>query len=157
MRVGIGFDVHKLETGKPLILGGVTIPHPHGLSGHSDADVLGHSLIDAMLGAAALGDIGSHFPSSDAQYAGMSSLLLLAKINDLITANGWQLTNLDATIVAERPMLSPYIDAMRSHLCNTLGMRLDEVSIKAKSTNGVGHIGREEGISAHAIVGIEQI
>lgn len=157
MRVGIGFDVHKLETGKPLILGGVTIPHPHGLSGHSDADVLIHSLIDAMLGAAALGDIGSHFPPSDAQYAGMSSLLLLAKVNDLITANGWQLTNLDATIVAERPMLSPHIDAMRSHLCNTLGMRLDEVSIKAKSTNGVGHIGREEGISAHAVVGIEQI
>jgi 2-C-methyl-D-erythritol 2,4-cyclodiphosphate synthase len=155
MRVGIGYDVHPLVKGRPLVLGGANIPSAKGLSGWSDADVLTHAIMDALLGAAALGDIGKHFPPGDPQYHNISSLLLLAKVRDKLVANGWHIVNIDATIIAEKPPLSDFIAPIRLNLSRTLGIAVGLVSIKAKTTNGLGFAGREEGIAAHAVVLLE--
>ena len=155
MRVGIGYDVHPLVEGRPLLLGGVPVPHPRGLEGHSDGDVLVHAIIDALLGAVALGDIGQHFPSGDPRYQGISSLRLLEETLRLLQAHQWRVTGVDATIVAEQPRLSPSIPAMRQRLAEVLGLPLDSVSVKAKTTNGLGFIGREEGMAAQAVATVE--
>ena len=150
MRAGIGYDVHPLTPGSRLVLGGVEIPFDKGLSGWSDADVLTHAVIDALLGAAALGDIGSHFPPGDPQYQDISSLVLLEKVRSELTENGWQIENIDATVVAEKPRLSPHIDEIRRKLSQTLSVPMDKVSVKAKTSGGLGSIGRGEGIAACA-------
>ncbi len=157
MRVGIGYDVHPLVPGRPLVLGGVTVPYPQGLQGHSDGDALTHALVDALLGAAALGDIGQHFPSSDPRYRGISSLRLLDETRGLLEARRWRVTGVDATIVAERPLLSPFIPTMRQRLAETLQLPLDRVSVKATTTNGLGFIGRGEGIAAQAVATLEEL
>lgn len=151
IRIGNGYDIHRLVLGRPLILGGITIPHEKGLLGHSDADVLTHAIMDALLGALSLGDIGVHFPPSDAQWAGADSLKLLAQVNQLILAEGWQVGNLDTVIVAERPKLKPHIDAMRSRLAQVLGVDPQQVGVKATTNEQLGPTGREEGIAAHAV------
>ncbi len=150
MRVGTGYDVHPLAPGRRLVLGGVEIPFSKGLSGWSDADVLTHAVIDALLGAAALGDIGRHFPSGDPEYQDISSLLLLERVRQELAENGWQIENIDATVVAEQPKLIEYIDEMRQKLSRTLGIAFDRVSVKAKTSAGLGFVGRGEGIAAHA-------
>ncbi len=155
MRVGTGFDAHRLVPGRPLILGGVSVPHVTGLAGHSDGDAAVHAIIDALLGAAALGDIGTHFPDNDTRYEGVSSLSLLAQVNELLTQNGWRVRNVDATIVAERPRLAPHVEQMRGIVGECLGLGPDKVSIKATTTDGMGFTGNEEGIAAHAAVTIE--
>ena len=131
MRVGMGYDVHKLVEGRKLILGGVEIPHTLGLLGHSDADVLVHAIMDALLGAAALGDIGKHFPDTDPQYAGISSMKLLAHVRDLIMNEGYVIENIDATVIAQKPKLRPYIDEMEKNIADTLGIALNQINIKA--------------------------
>ena len=150
-RIGIGFDVHALVAGRPLVIGGVTIPYPTGLAGHSDSDVLLHAVIDALLGSLALGDIGRHFPDTDAVYAGADSRLLVRRTLDLVTARGYEVGNVDATIVAQAPRLAPFIDAMRANLAADLGCPLDRVSIKATTTERLGFTGREEGVAAQAV------
>lgn len=157
MRVGTGFDAHRLVEGRPLVLGGVVVPYHHGLAGHSDGDVAVHAIIDALLGAAALGDIGHHFPSSDPQYKDISSLALLALVRDLLAAHGWQVRNVDATIVAERPRLAPYVQRMRQAVGASLRLEPELISIKATTTDGMGFAGREEGIAAQAVVLIEPV
>ena len=152
IRAGTGYDVHAFAEGRPLVLGGVTIPHERGLQGHSDADVLSHAIGDAMLGAAGLGDIGIHFPDSDAHYRGISSLVLLQRIVDALGESGYTISNVDATVVAERPKLSPYVSQMRSRIGKALGLPDDRVSIKATTSERLGFTGREEGIAAHAVV-----
>ncbi|MSP79108.1 MAG: 2-C-methyl-D-erythritol 2,4-cyclodiphosphate synthase [Dehalococcoidia bacterium] len=156
-RVGIGYDVHPLVAGRPLILGGVTVPFDKGLQGHSDGDVLLHALIDALLGAAALGDIGTHFPSSDERYRGISSLLLLEQAAALLRRHGWRVHNTDVTIVAQAPVFKPFIEPMRQAVAARLGVGLDSVSIKAKTTDGLGFEGRGEGIAAHAVAMITKV
>lgn len=151
MRIGTGYDVHQLGEGLPLWLGGVQIPHTHGLIGHSDADVLLHAICDALLGAAALGDIGKHFPDTDPQYKGISSLKLLAYVGALLNEKGYTIGNIDSTIAAQRPKLAPYILQMRKNIAHTLGIDIDRVSVKATTTEHLGFEGREEGISAQAI------
>jgi len=151
MRVGIGYDVHPLVPGRRLVLGGLEIPFEKGLYGWSDADVLTHSIIEALLGAAALGDIGSHFPPGDPAYKNISSLELLKKVNDKLAEKGWLIDNIDATVVAERPKLREFIDRMRQQLSQTLGIQMDQVSIKASTSNGLGFEGRGEGIAAHSV------
>ena len=151
MRIGAGYDVHPLTTGRRLVLGGVDIPFDRGLDGWSDADVLIHAIIDALLGAAALGDIGRHFPAGDPEYKDISSLVLLKKVKDKLVEKGWLIENIDATIVAEQPRLSDFIDRMREKLSQTLGTTLDQVSIKASTSNRLGFIGRGEGIAAYAV------
>lgn len=143
--------MHQLGEGLPLWLGGVQIPHTHGLIGHSDADVLLHAICDALLGAAALGDIGKHFPDTDPQYKGISSLKLLAHVGDLLNEKGYTIGNIDSTIAAQRPKLAPYILQMRENIAHTLGIDVDRVSVKATTTEHLGFEGREEGISAQAI------
>ncbi len=143
--------MHRLGEGLPLWLGGVQIPHTHGLIGHSDADVLLHAICDALLGAAALGDIGKHFPDIDPQYKGISSLKLLAHVGDLLNEKGYTIGNIDSTIAAQRPKLAPYILQMRGNIAHTLGIDVDRVSVKATTTEHLGFEGREEGISAQAI------
>jgi len=155
MRAGIGYDVHPLTPGRRLVLGGIEIPFTRGLSGHSDADVLTHAIIDALLGAAALGDIGSHFPPAEPQYKDISSLVLLQRVRDKLKQNGWQVSSIDATIVAEEPRLRDFIDRMRQRLCQALGIMASRVSIKATTSSGLGFVGRGEGIAAHAIAIIE--
>ena len=155
MRVGIGYDVHPLTPGRRLVLGGVEIPFDKGLSGWSDADVLTHAIIDALLGAAALGDIGSHFPPGEPQYRDISSLVLLEKVRDELAKNGWQVDNIDATIVAEQPRLRDFIDAMRQQLSETLGINISQVSVKASTSAELGFVGRGEGIAAYAVVMLE--
>lgn len=155
MRVGTGYDVHPLTPGRRLVLGGVEIPFGKGLSGWSDADVLTHAVIDALLGAVALGDIGGHFPPGDPQYKDISSLVLLQKVGDKLTEDGWRIGNIDATIVAEQPELSGFIDEIRRQLSQSLGIVRDKVSVKAKTTNGLGFIGRGEGIAAYAVALLE--
>lgn len=150
-RIGTGFDVHALAAGRALVIGGVTIAHPTGLVGHSDADVLVHAIIDALLGALALGDIGRHFPDTDATYAGADSRLLLRHTLNLVGASGYEVGNVDATIVAQAPKLAPFIEAMRANLAADLRCPLDRVSIKATTTERLGFTGREEGIAAHAV------
>jgi len=154
VRVGIGYDAHKLTAERPLVLGGVVVPYGYGLAGHSDGDVVVHAIIDALLGAAALGDIGTHFPSEDTQYEGVESLPLLAKVGDLLAGKGWQVRNVDATIIAERPRLAPYIPQMRQAVGRCLALDLDRVSIKATTTDGLGFTGTGEGMAAHAVVSI---
>lgn len=156
LRVGIGFDIHALVTGRRLVLGGTEIPFAKGLSGWSDADVLIHAIIDALLGAAARGDIGSHFPPGKPEFKDISSLILLARIKDELTENGWQVNNIDTTIVAEKPKLSDYIGRMRRQLSQTLGIDIDQLSVKASTSDKLGSIGRGEGIAAYAIVTLEE-
>lgn len=151
MRIGTGYDVHRLGEGLPLWLGGVLVPHTHGLIGHSDADVLLHALCDALLGAAALGDIGQHFPDTDPQYKGISSLRLLAHVRTLLNQHGYTVLNIDSTIVAQRPKLAPFIPQMRRNIADTLGLDLHQVSVKATTTEHLGFEGREEGISAQCV------
>lgn len=154
-RIGTGYDVHRLAEGLPLWLGGVRVPHTHGLVGHSDADVLLHAICDALLGAAALGDIGKHFPDTDPQYKGISSLKLLAHVGRLLRKKGYTIVNIDSTIIAQRPKLAPYISLMRQNIADTLGLDIDRVSVKATTTEHLGFEGREEGISSQAIALIE--
>jgi 2-C-methyl-D-erythritol 2,4-cyclodiphosphate synthase len=156
LRVGIGYDVHALSAGRRLVLGGVEVPFELGLSGWSDADVLTHAVMDALLGAAALGDIGRHFPPGDPQYEGVSSLTLLAKVKELLAEKGWQVNNLDATIIAERPRLSEYINDMREKLCQTLGIDMERVSVKASTSDGLGFTGRGEGIATYAVAALKE-
>ena len=151
MRIGHGYDVHRFKKGRKLILGGVEIPYEMGLDGHSDADVLLHAVMDALLGAAALGDIGKHFPDTDPQYKGISSLKLLAHVGNLLKEHGYQVGNIDSTVAAQRPKLAPYIPQMRQNIADTLGISLDQVSVKATTTEHLGFEGRMEGISAQAI------
>jgi len=155
IRIGIGYDVHPLTPGRQLVLGGVEIPFAKGLSGWSDADVLTHAVMDALLGAAALGDIGSHFPPGEAQYKDISSLVLLEKVRNDLAKNGWQVNNIDATIVAEQPKLRSFIDTMRQQLSQTLGINIGQVSVKASTSAGLGFVGRGEGIIAYAIAVLE--
>ena len=151
MRIGIGYDVHPLTQGRRLVLGGMDIPFDKGLDGWSDADVLTHAVIDALLGAAALGDIGRHFPPGDPEYKDISSLVLLKKVRDKLAEKGWLIDNVDATIVAERPRLRDYIDKMREQLSQTLEIDIGQVSVKASTSNQVGSIGRGEGIAAQVV------
>ena len=150
-RVGIGYDVHRLALGRPLILGGVEIAHETGLEGHSDADVLTHAVIDALLGAAALGDIGEHFPDTDPAYRGADSLKLLAAAVEKLAQRGAKPVNVDATVVMERPKLAPHKDAIRHRLAAALGLSEDAVSVKATTGEGMGFVGRQEGVAAHAV------
>lgn len=151
LRIGHGYDVHKLVPNRDLILGGVTIPYEKGLLGHSDADVLIHAVCDSLLGALALGDIGKHFPNSDAQYAGIDSRLLLLRTAELIREKGWQIANIDATVIAEAPRLAPYIQTMRENITNVLGLPPDTVSVKATTEEHLGFTGQGLGIAAHAV------
>ncbi|MGD0780542.1 MAG: 2-C-methyl-D-erythritol 2,4-cyclodiphosphate synthase [Dehalococcoidales bacterium] len=155
MRIGIGYDAHPLVKGRKLVLGGVVIPYAKGLDGWSDADVLTHAVMDALLGAAALGDIGRHFPPGDAQYKDVSSLVLLEKVVAKLAEGGYGLGNIDATVVAEKPQLSEYIDDMRRNLSRVLGIDVNRVSIKARSNNGLGDIGKGKGIAVYAVAMIE--
>ena len=151
MRIGTGYDVHKLTTGRKLILGGVEIPHTLGLLGHSDADVLLHAVMDALLGAAALGDIGKHFPDTDEQYRGISSRKLLSHVGGLLSDRGYDVENIDATIIAQKPKLRPYIEEMEANIARTLGLETDQVNVKATTEEGLGFTGAQEGISAQAV------
>lgn len=151
MRIGMGYDVHKLVPDRDLILGGVKIPHELGLLGHSDADVLLHSIMDALLGAAALGDIGKHFPDTDPAYKGADSVKLLEHVGRLIREAGYSIENIDATIIAQRPKMRPHIDTMRRNIKEALGIELDQINVKATTEEGLGFTGSEEGISAQAI------
>ena len=152
MRIGHGYDVHRLTPGRKLILGGVDIPHHLGLLGHSDADAAVHALCDALLGAAALGDIGQHFPDTDPAYAGADSLVLLGRVMELLKDEGWRVENADLTILAQRPKLKPHIPQMRQNLARAMGVPVTAVSVKATTEEGLGFTGREEGIAAHAVV-----
>jgi len=151
MRIGIGYDIHPLTQGRRLVLGGIEIPFGKGLSGWSDADVLTHAIIDALLGAAALGDIGSHFPPGEPEFKDISSLTLLEKVRDRLREGGWQVENVDATVVAEQPRLSGFIDKMRKQLSQTLGIAISQVSVKASTSARLGSVGRGEGIAAYAV------
>ena len=156
MRVGMGYDVHKLVEGRDLIIGGVKIPHTLGLLGHSDADVLLHAIMDALLGAAALGDIGKHFPDTDPKYKGISSMKLLEHVAGLIAEKGYIVENIDATIIAQRPKMRPYIDTMRQNIADALCIEIDQVNVKATTEEGLGFTGDGEGISSQAICAIEK-
>ena len=157
MQVGIGYDVHRLAPGCKLVLGGVEISSAHGLIGWSDADVLTHAVIDALLGAAALGDIGCHFPPGEPEYKDISSLTLLKQTKDKLAENGWRVGNIDATIVAERPKLRDFIQEMRQQVAKTLGIEISEVNVKASTSEKLGFVGRGEGIAAYAVALIEGI
>ncbi len=153
-RVGIGFDAHPLVSGRRLVLGGVHIPHGLGLAGHSDGDVLAHAMMDALLGAAGLGDKGSRFPSSDAQYKNISSLLLLSRVADLVRCGGWRISNVDATMLAQKPRLGPFIETMREQTASALSVAAQRIGIKVTTTDYLGFVGREEGIAACAVASI---
>lgn len=155
MRAGIGYDVHRLVTDRKLILGGVEIDHTHGLLGHSDADVLVHAVMDALLGAAALGDIGKHFPDTDPAYKGISSLKLLTHVTRLLTDNGFRVVNVDATVIAQRPKLSPHIETMRQNIAAAMDLPVSAIGVKATTTEGLGFTGTGEGIAAMATCSIE--
>ena len=157
LRVGHGYDVHRLTEGRALILGGVTVPFDRGLLGHSDADVLTHAVMDALLGAAALGDIGKLFPDSDAAYAGADSMLLLRRVTALLREHGWQVGNVDATVVAQAPRLAPYIPDMRRRLAEAMGLDVDGVSVKATTEERLGFTGSGGGMAAHAVALIERL
>jgi len=157
MRVGIGFDFHPFEEGRELFLGGIKIGHPRGLLGHSDADVLVHAIIDALLGAASLGDLGAHFPDNDTRYQGVSSMVLLLDTFGLLKARSWAVGNLDAVIIAEEPYMSPFRDSMKMSLSKALQISPDDISIKATSMEGKGPVGRSEGIAAQAVVLLYQV
>ncbi len=151
IRIGNGYDIHRLGSGRPLILGGIHIPHELGLMGHSDADVLIHAIMDAMLGALSLGDIGLYFPPTDQRWAGADSTKLLAQVHQLIQDKGWQIGNLDTVVVAERPKLKPHIQAMRDRISTVLQIEPDQIGIKATTNEKLGPTGREEGIAAYAV------
>ncbi|MBO6585268.1 MAG: 2-C-methyl-D-erythritol 2,4-cyclodiphosphate synthase [Gracilimonas sp.] len=155
MRIGYGYDVHRFSEGRKLMLGGVEIPHDKGLLGHSDADVLLHAITDALLGSLALGDIGAHFPDTDPEFKNADSRVLLRKSYELIKKKGYQLGNLDATIIAEQPKLRPYIDDIRKTIAEDLGCSIDDISVKATTSEKMGFAGREEGIIAQAVVLIQ--
>lgn len=152
IRIGNGYDIHRLVSDRPLILGGVKIAHELGLLGHSDADVLTHAIMDAMLGALSLGDIGQYFPQTDPQWAGADSLVLLSQVQELVHQKGWQIGNIDSVVVAERPKLKPHIAAMRDRLADVLKLNPDQIGIKATTNEKLGPVGREEGIAAYAVV-----
>lgn len=154
-RVGLGFDLHPLARNRPLVLGGVTIPSEVGLGGHSDADVLAHAVSEALLGALALGDLGRHFPDTDPRWEGVSSLRLLAEVMELVRGRRGRLVNVDSTVLAQAPRLAPYLDEMAKQLADVLGVAVDTVSVKAKSPEGLGLLGRREGIAAMAVVSVE--
>ena len=156
MRIGHGYDVHRLTKGRRLILGGVEIPYERGLLGHSDADVLTHAVMDALLGAAGLGDIGRHFPDSDPAYAGADSLVLLDHVVALLRARGWRAANVDATILAQRPKLAPHINQMRDNLAARLGLDREAVNVKATTEEGLGFTGSGDGMAAHAVCLLEE-
>lgn len=151
MRIGHGFDVHKLVEGRDLILGGVKIPYEKGLLGHSDADVLVHAIMDSILGAMALGDIGKHFPDTDNEYKDISSLELLKRVYRLMVDKGYRIGNIDATIIAQEPKLAPYIEEMKSNICQVLNMDIEDINVKATTTEWLGFEGRKEGISSHSV------
>lgn len=155
-RFGMGYDVHRLVEGRKLILGGVTVPYEKGLLGHSDADVLLHAIMDALLGAAALGDIGRHFPDTDPAYAGADSQKLLAHVGELLKEHGYDIGNIDATIVAQRPKLMAFIPQMAANIAETLGIAVDQVNVKATTEEKLGFTGSGEGISSYAVAGIER-
>lgn len=157
MRVGQGYDVHAFVAGRPLILGGVHVPHDSGLAGHSDADALIHAVCDALLGAAGLGDIGRHFPDSDPRYKGIDSRKLLRQVRGLLEQGGWRVANVDATVIAQAPRLAPYLDAMKANIAGDLAVGPEQVNVKATTTERLGFIGREEGIAAQAVVLLETI
>lgn len=157
IRIGYGYDVHQFQEGRKLILGGVEIPHSKGLLGHSDADVLLHAITDALLGAVALGDIGSHFPDSDESYKNADSMILLKKSYDLIKKKGYELGNLDATVIAEQPKLRPYIDTIRKSIAKELACSIDDISVKATTSEKMGFAGREEGMIAQAVVLLNKV
>ena len=156
IRIGTGYDIHRLVPAHKLILGGVEIKFDRGLTGHSDADVLLHAIIDALLGAAALGDIGTHFPVSDNRYSGISSLILLHNVYEKLRSQKWQIGNIDATIIAQAPLLSPYINQMCSNISRSLHVAQERISIKATTSEGLGTCGKSEGIAAHAVALIEK-
>jgi len=156
MRVGIGYDAHRLTTDRSLILGGVEIPFDKGLEGWSDADVVVHAVMDALLGAAALGDIGNHFPPNDPSFKNISSITLLNRVGGLLKRQGWRIGNIDATIIAERPLLRPFITQMKQNISRALSINESEVGIKATTNEGLGFIGREEGIAAYAVALLEK-
>lgn len=157
MRAGIGYDVHKLVKGRRLVLGGIEIPHETGLLGHSDADVLTHSVMDSILGAAALGDIGLYFPDTNGEYKDISSMVLLSRVCGIIREKGYKISNIDCIIVAQAPKIAPYIEQIRQSLASTMSVIKDNVSVKATTTERLGFEGREEGISAHAICILERM
>ncbi len=156
IRIGNGYDVHVLVEGRPLILGGVLIPSTHGLMGHSDADTVIHAVVDALLGAAALGDIGSYFPSTDERWKDQPSAVFLDSIHELLQKEQWTISNVDVTIVAESPKMAPHISAMRTHIAEHLHLDKEQVSIKATTTDGLGFTGRAEGIACYAVALIER-
>ena len=156
MRIGHGYDVHRLTEGRDLILGGVRVPHSLGLDGHSDADVLTHAVMDALLGAAAMGDIGRHFPDTDPQYKGISSLKLLAAVRELIYGKGYRISNIDVTVLAQKPKLAPYIAQMEQNLSQVLGLEPGRINVKATTEEHLGFTGREEGIACHAVCLLEE-
>ena len=151
LRIGEGWDTHALVAGRPLVLGGVTIPHSHGLAGHSDADALAHAITDALFGAAALGDIGRHFPDTDAMFAGADSMKLLAEAAHRVRAAGYEIVNVDSTVVAQAPKLAPHIEAMRTCLAHALGIALEQVNVKAKTAEKMGPVGEGRAIEARAV------
>jgi 2-C-methyl-D-erythritol 2,4-cyclodiphosphate synthase len=157
VRVGQGFDVHRLTTGRKLILGGTDIPHDRGLDGHSDGDALLHAIIDALLGASGLGNKGTHFPSDEEQFKGISSITMLTKVETLLLDSGWKIVNLDATIIAQEPKVQPYLDQMRKRISQTLNAPIENISLKATTTDWLGFIGRKDGIAVLAIVLIEKL
>lgn len=156
IRVGIGYDVHRLVAERRLVLGGIEVPSEKGLLGWSDGDVLVHAIIDALLGAAALGDIGSHFPPNDPAYEGISSIELLSRVGDMVKSQGWRIGNIDATIVAESPRLSPFFEKMRDNIAESLALDKSYAGIKAKTNEGLGFIGQGEGIAAYAVASVEK-
>ncbi len=156
MRIGFGYDVHAFTTDRPLVLGGIPVPFEYGLSGHSDADAVIHAVVDALLGAAALGDIGAHFPSSDVRWKNQPGAVFLDHIYNLLCQLHWKIGNIDATIVAERPKLAPYVQGMRTHLAEHLHLEIDQVSVKATTTDGLGFAGRREGIACYAVALLEK-
>lgn len=156
-RFGMGYDVHRLVEGRKLIIGGVEIPHALGLLGHSDADVLLHAISDALLGAAALGDIGRHFPDTDPRYEGADSMKLLAEVRRLLAEKGYRIGNVDATIVAQKPKMKDFIPKMNENIATVLGVSLDDVNVKATTEEKLGFTGTEQGISAYAVAGIEKL
>ena len=151
MRIGLGYDVHKLVEGRPLIMGGVNIPHEKGLLGHSDADALIHAIMDGMLGALALGDIGKHFPDTDEEYKGADSMKLLKCVNDLINEKGYVVNNIDSIIIAQAPKMAPHIQSMRKNIADVLNTSIDNISVKATTEEGLGFTGTKQGISAQSI------
>lgn len=151
MRIGTGYDVHRITEGRPMIIGGVEIPYEKGLLGHSDADVLLHAIMDALLGAGALGDIGKHFPDSDEQYRGISSIKLLERVGEILSENNFVIDNIDSTIIAQKPKMAPHIQTMRENIAKALGIEVSQVSVKATTEEGLGFTGNGEGIAAQAV------